>query len=1351
MKFPSALRTTIRPATALRPRSLRRARALAHHGCSGHERSGHERSGHERPGTVLILVVGVLAMLFIIGASLLVVSSFERETATRIAEARNLKSADSAVVEPIILQLYYDIKGNDNTPYNFGYSGDNSASEDFADFAGFVAQQSLSNGDLMFSSLEPYRFNNGGPWYLFATSWGLDSSYNVGLRPVGNQVGISLLPVDGGILRDADADGVYDSSNSVLLDQLRGMFGQSMRLELRVLPHGGMVMLDPFTHPALLTQVIHPKDSAYHATPIQLWTDGLAVEIASDENNLRRRYMLPPNVDRQDLPSTALENLLPNTLGYLDPTGDFNDCTPHYWVLESDQDNPCMNEWWTARMSQPYPLTHANYNADNDGYDRRHLMTVAKNYDDILRPIRDEARLDNLFSSFFTTNYVAALNPVDGSPTPIPGTSPVQYYDYGYVDGSLEFNSDSRGGRVQFSLRDVLEPNGEPNGEASYRRVMQLAAYFMAMIQHTSVAGSDSDTPYVDQLIEQLRTAVQLAINTVDFADQDQNPTRVTLYNTGGQQIVDMVGVEKHPYLTEAYAKVVIGPEDATTWKDEPDWDQTIYAIEFYNPYSEPIDLSMFELVDVVYDKNTKTTVDLDLGWIPMPAYGPDAFFPGSPAVEVDELAPYSYIVITNRQIDPLLQDSNHSWNSVHGSDAYVAGAVPDENFFVIDDTNLLGADQVLHLEKGMPVKLRMKDSAITDLTGDAMPPGGVIVDVLDPDRNMHAFRSNLPFANDEKLTTDLRTPGEIRGTNPQWEPGDYSEDYLVYETTMLRRKEMNAFTADNGQIIFPPLHWYFTLSLQSSFPLYEDINLSPSNVYPMAEVFQSYAWDGRDNPPIHNLLGTQNYGTLAGERDYQDLLEDLFAGKGVNSTPLNVAFVGLAQGGNSTRGTSPPVAPFPILTADRGVRADTGGTLAFPTTGTLALVTRYAHDLRCQSYSAGVRATQRVDANWCDAVVDEAEDLAQMRQVDNGHLPLFDDIETIDDSQIVMDLARGQGRLNVPWGQLIYEYFTALPLEELVRDGVPLASVGGGLGELVASAAYDSDYAALFPGYPIVEPVEVGGDTTVGPRVRGRININFAPWWVLDGMPMMFDDYLDTANLQANPDQIALSLPVRELFARTGGPPLDQPGSALNIADLNNAATRPGERFLDLLVDDFNQDATYGTALPTPSGFTDMGPDLAKYLVSYREPVLSASGSKRIPRQAAGSSPISRAWEGTNTVPGFATVGEIADVLAGITVKAEKGSTLEGNLLALRDATLSNDKPFAYLGYLHLVAPMVRLQDWATTRSHVYTIYSTVGSSGVTFRSQVTVDRSRCLYSNDLPVRIAESEPISYFNTLDQ
>ena len=74
-------------------------------------------------------------------------------------------------------------------------------------------------------------------------------------------------------------------------------------------------------------------------------------------------------------------------------------------------------------------------------------------------------------------------------------------------------------------------------------------------------------------------------------------------------------------------------------------------------------------------------------------------------------------------------------------------------------------------------------------------------------------------------------------------------------------------------------------------------------------------------------------------------------------------------------------------------------------------------------------------------------------------------------------------------------------------------------------------------------------------------------------------------------------------------------------------------------------------------------------------------------------------------------------------------------------------------MGYLQFVAPLVRIRDWVTAKNHVYTVYVTVQKTTeptVRLRAQVTVDRTRCLYTSALPERVSEITPIDYYNAVN-
>jgi hypothetical protein len=154
---------------------------------------------------------------------------------------------------------------------------------------------------------------------------------------------------------------------------------------------------------------------------------------------------------------------------------------------------------------------------------------------------------------------------------------------------------------------------------------------------------------------------------------------------------------------------------------------------------------------------------------------------------------------------------------------------------------------------------------------------------------------------------------------------------------------------------------------------------------------------------------------------------------------------------------------------------------------------------------------------------------------------------------------------------------------------------------------------------------------------------------------------------------------------------------------------------------------------------------------------------------------------------PGLLSVGQLADVLAqtnynltgvltgsstttlsrplmpyirpAISAPAIAGLDLAADFQGFSDygypneATPTGDRPYSYLNYLDLITPLVRLQDWATVKDHVFTIYMTQGDTKadpqVWTHTEMTVDRTRCLYTNDLPAIVTQTAPISYYNVV--
>ena len=1263
-----------------------------------------------RRGTVLIMVIGVLSMLFIVGATLLIVARFERGTALTVAAGRNVEDAAIALAEPSLNQLRQDVVGKDGMPYNRAWTAsETSRVEDFADFPGRSSaygdvRDGFRSGDLLLSSIEPY-YTADRDWRLFAFSWpadfvasGSEPSNNVRISRWNSDPDERISPLTGQPRGDATGDGVRDVALGNTLDQTAATgLGSSMELFMRVIPHGGMVLLDPMTHPSLLAQVIHPQDSPYHEEPWKLWqAPNPLATTEKDEGRLRRRLMLPGFLGRDaagnyvkasDLPEDDMRYKLPVTLGYTAPNDSLKALTPHYWPVDEEVVRGDL-DWWEKRVTPGPALTNKSsdpggaYNSGQDLYDRRRLVTTA-NSDDILRPRRDEEALTRFEAEddkvtepshagrerfHYIVNPETSASPWDATlddadnyarwDLPADEGGPLQYGRLDDTDAPMTLHFNVAGLRTQFSLRDALEPVWNSAAEKyyglpSYRRAMQLTAYYLAMIQETSVPDN-----------QQLRTAAQLAVNTIDFADNGDRdgdgiadvPDPITYFAWPiDNPVFEVFGVEKQPYLTEAYAKQIIQAVEDTNNPGTYIWDdnldnlplESVYAVEIYNPYPEPLDITPYQL-QVVSDKGESeapitldTTVVTNGGLIP--AYG--------------------YIVIANR---------NPGVGNV------------DTNVFLSAALQIGQKDQI---------RLVRTAASIVQLTpqGLATASTPLVVDQLAPS---DLGAPDGYWAQPPQITGTTRKPGDGGLVDP-------ADDRLVRDSSLQRHKE----TA--GQ---PPVHWHFTLSRQM---------LLPPRAYELPDSgYDPPVTDAKNRPAQHNLLGTDPMKTHFGNNlriGNQELVAKEFKGIGFTAFKpfTNFSWIELSIAERAA------IAPFPVVVADRGVDPRTGGCMAFPTTGTLLMVTRYGHELEdpkenSRPFPFTVAATRQ----WNNR--ETGLDRDGLAWLDNGHMPVFDGDQIAQDLNTAINDVR-QSRLDVPWGQLVFDYFTALPLEELVRlynlktmgfDDLPTAARMVNLSD----ENYRRVYEAIFLYYPRMSPV-AEAPSPLGARVDGRINVNAAPWWVLDGLPVLPDKQSWTGAATWPPDWHPLAdLPVRELES--------------GRMDPQDTLYDPvGSMFLDLLID--------------PLELPNASPTLAKYMVSYRE-------NREVDD-----------FNANHNKPGFVTAGALCDLMARVTiptVKTKGGNNLtDQSLRDLRDhlveATGGNqataDKPYSYLGYLQILAPVVRMQDWVTVRNHVYTIYSVVGDGSLWLRSQVTVDRTRCLYTQDLPLRITETPPTGYYNAI--
>ncbi|MDO8630915.1 MAG: hypothetical protein Q7R41_10520, partial [Phycisphaerales bacterium] len=413
--------------------------------------------------------------------------------------------------------------------------------------------------------------------------------------------------------------------------------------------------------------------------------------------------------------------------------------------------------------------------------------------------------------------------------------------------------------------------------------------------------------------------------------------------------------------------------------------------------------------------------------------------------------------------------------------------------------------------------------------------------------------------------------------------------------------------------------------------------------------------------------------------------------------------------------------------------------TAAFPTTGSLSLLIRYANRAMTDYAPPAIGVTPGkvtnlaftsallVDPKAGTSAVDLAttvEDTATMlvpaiaggpptvkdqvavarqNQIDNGRMPLFDIgvagnnpasgklgahhlppqmLKAWDPTKTANPLP---GDLNtLPWGQLVFDYFTALPLSN--------------------------------PGPYLVNPNLIGLPESQprvdreGARVYGRINLNAAPWTVLSGLPFV--------PMNRIPDAFR-----------------DRVAGALWIGA-----------------------AQYGDAV-------SIGPELAQAIVAYREarPLpgpgpgnltgnyddgspatgVTATPATTYPRGWANASPVSR--RGT----GFMSVGELANVRHPGAAPASPPNTWPYRLDfgVIGSKTNKNEENF-----IDAAAVLIALGDWTAVRSQVFTVYGVIrgepaaaasnpvqDADSRAIRFQETIDRLPTFFGEPLPRRIGE------------
>ncbi|MBL8878451.1 MAG: hypothetical protein JNG88_04955 [Phycisphaerales bacterium] len=382
----------------------------------------------------------------------------------------------------------------------------------------------------------------------------------------------------------------------------------------------------------------------------------------------------------------------------------------------------------------------------------------------------------------------------------------------------------------------------------------------------------------------------------------------------------------------------------------------------------------------------------------------------------------------------------------------------------------------------------------------------------------------------------------------------------------------------------------------------------------------------------------------------------------------------------NRIRDEGDGTAQIPGFRTIHGTRRPT----TFPTPGFLLFVPRYSHIGTVDSstglpVSGNPVMSQVVEKVWNDPSAGLS--LANY-PADFGHMPVFDN-HSARQTAVIDSHFDDKFAGRIPWGLLVFDYFTTLNVNDPNRDGDT------------------SDR---------MDPL----------NIPSRININTAPWSVLAELPVLSPGVL--ANLDSN-----MSPAFRDVNA-----------GVLIGNDVNNEPRFLAQDWLKNSVGaQFNDVLRMGTHLAVAAAaYRDRLPysgDTDGFLpayASYRD-----SNSTALYRPYVGPYGSLRAGPPNAPRTGFISVGELMNVRG-----FDYGFTPTGAGIAsprlLGSETLRNNGGdfFRAVGLLAMLDT-----QFLTTRSNTFTVYLTIADRAnpqASIRSQLTVDRTnvlpRAVYADD-------------------
>ncbi len=517
------------------------------------------RSFRCRRGSVLILVVALLAVLFVTGMGFLSMTSIDRLSSHAAERSAALAIETDAVVDRIVSELSRDLWGDDNRmlsgrganePWDFPCSSGGSGG------SGFGAED-----DPWLASNMPETISGGN--YVWRHVSNLSGQAGFGRSPAASDTDVQAADLEA----DADMDGIKDA-RWVLSPTGR------YRYAVRIIDLNGMLNLntggrgfpddigDTPYHVAIGLSNLEPYWNSYGDGDVQMVcnTYGRGAPLGYDQNN-------NGHVDWQD----KIEN-----------NGRVAEYTGTDFAM--DLDNPFI------RLGGRFPLAHPYRSCDTLA-----LLSYG------VKPGPVAARIAVGWPSTFASRrnrMPNILNPPGGSPTGGSDSYNLYYTTYGWTR----------------HLRAQAGPAGAPPAAPGvgswddWRAILD--AYDSSRIAKVHVNHAEPHDPkYTRALVAAIvlggamaghsgglsqRQIEQFVVNLVDFRDADQDVSKAASNPGGNSRLVDTVfnsgspsvyGNEPAPFFVE------IG-----VYNNPAKPGETSYAVELYNPYKSTIDVSGWQI-----------------------------------------------------------------------------------------------------------------------------------------------------------------------------------------------------------------------------------------------------------------------------------------------------------------------------------------------------------------------------------------------------------------------------------------------------------------------------------------------------------------------------------------------------------------------------------------------------------------------------------------------------------------------------------------------------------------------------------------------------------------------------------